>query len=69
MFGNNIDPAAEGRMLGNMLYHAALTSGLAMGYACLGQMALGGPTPKLTLTGWDIGLVVLDVATAMATKD
>ena len=69
MSANNIDPAAEGKMLGNTLYHAAVTSALAMGYARLGQMALGGQTPKLAFTGRDVGLVILDVAAAMATKD
>ena len=66
---SNIDPAKEGKTLANNIYHAAVTSGLAMGYARLGQMALGGPTPKLAFTGRDVGLVVLDVAAAMATKD
>ena len=69
MSSNNIDPAAEGKMLGNTLYHAAVTGGLAMGYARIGQMALGGQTPKLALTGRDVGMVVLDVAAAMVTKD
>ena len=69
MSTNNIDPAAEGKMLGNTLYHSAVTSGLAMGYARLGKMALGGATPKLDFTGRDVGLVVLNVAAAMATKD
>lgn len=69
MSSNSIDPAAEGKMLGNTLYHAAVTSGLAMGYARIGKMAMGGATPKLDFTGRDVGLVVLDVAAAMATKD
>ena len=50
MSANNIDPAAKGKMLGNTLYHSAVTSGLAMGYARLGKMALGGATPKLDFT-------------------
>ena len=47
----------------------AVTSALAMGYSKAGQMALGGPTPKLVFTVRDVGLVVLDVAAAMAIKD
>ena len=69
MSSNNIDPAAESKMLGNALYHSAVTGALAMSYARLGQMALGGPAPKLAFTGRDAGLVVLDVAAAMVTKD
>ena len=64
----NIDPAADGKMLANSIYHAAVTSALAMGYAKAGQMALGGLTPKLAFTGRYVGLVVLDVAAAMTTK-
>lgn len=56
-------------MLVNALYHAAVVSGIAVGYARLGKMALGGSPPKLDFTPRDIGMVVADVALAMATKD
>lgn len=56
-------------MLVNALYHSAVVSGLAMGYARIGKMAIGGPPPKLDFTPRDIGMVVVDVALAMATKD
>ena len=69
MASTNIDPAADGKILVNTLYHSAVTSVLAMGYARLGQMALGGPAPKLAFTARDVGMVVIDVAVAMATKD
>ena len=62
MSTGNIDPASKSKMLGNTIYHAAVTSGL-------GQMALGGQTTKFAFTGRDVGLVVLDVTAAMATKD
>ena len=62
-------PATDGKMLVNALYHSAVVSGLAMGYARLGKVAIGGPPPKLDLTPRDIGMVVVDVALAMATKD
>jgi len=40
-----------------------------MGYSRLGKMAIGGVPPKLDLTPRDMGMVVIDVALAMATKD
>lgn len=62
-------PATDGKMLVNALYHSAVVSGLAMGYARLGKMVIGGAPPKLDFTPRDIGMVVGDVALAMATKD
>ena len=40
-----------------------------MGYARLGKMVFKGTTPRLDFTGYDVGMVVLDVGLAMATKD
>ena len=62
-------PATDGKMLVNALYHSAIVSGLAAGYARLGKMAIGGRLPKLDFTHRDVGMVVVDVALAMATKD
>ena len=62
-------PATDGKMLVNALYHSAVVSGLAIGYARLGKVAIGGPPPKLDFTLRDIGMVVVHVALAMATKD
>ena len=59
----------DGKQLANLAYHAAIVSALAMGFARLGKMVLKGPTPKLDFTGFDAGMVVLDVGLAMATKD
>ena len=56
-------------MLVNTLYHSAVVSGLAAGYARLGKMAIGGSPPKLDFTIRDVGMVVVDVAFAMGTKD
>lgn len=61
-------PATDGKMVVNALYHAAVVSAIATGYARLGKMALGGSPPKLDFTARDLGLVVADVALAMATK-
>jgi len=61
--------ATDGKMLVNALYHSAVVSGLAMGYARLGKVAIGGPSPKLDFTPRDLGMVVVDVALALATKD
>ena len=62
-------PAADGKMFMNALYHSAVVSGITMGYARLGKMAMGGSTPKLDFTPRDVGMVIADIALAMATKD
>ena len=62
-------PVTDGKMLVNALYHSAVVSSLAMGYARLGKMVIGGAAPKLDFTPRDIGVIVIDVALAMATKD
>ena len=61
--------AIDGKTLVNALYHSAVVSGLAMGYARLGKVAFGGPAPKLDFTPRDIGMAVADVALALATRD
>ena len=61
--------SADSKQLVNAPYHSTVVSGLAVGYAKLGQMALKGPLPKLDFTPHDAGMVVLNVALAMATKD
>ena len=65
-------PATDGKMLLNALYHGAVVSGLAARYAWLGKMAIGvapPPPTKLDFTPRDVGMVVVNVALAMATKD
>ena len=66
-------PATDGKMIVKALYHSAVFSGLAMGYARLGKMATGvahpPPPPKLDFAPRDVGMVILDVALAMTTKD
>lgn len=62
-------PSTDGKMLVNALYHSAVVSGLAAGYSRLGKMVIGGASPKLDFTPRDVGMVVVDVALAMATKD
>ena len=59
----------SGKNISNNLYHAAVVSGLAIGYAKLGQMVFKGPMPRLDLTPRDVGMVVLDLSAAMATKE
>ena len=59
----------NGKMLVNDLYHAAVVGGLAIGYAKIGQMVFKGTLPKLDSTPRDVGLVVLDLSAAMASKD
>ncbi|MEW8615607.1 MAG: hypothetical protein AB2610_20820 [Candidatus Thiodiazotropha sp.] len=60
--------ATDGEMQVNALYHSAAAAGLAMGYAPLGKLAIAGRVPKLDFTHRDVGMVVVDVAFAMAIK-
>ena len=62
-------PATDVKMLVNALYHSAVVSGLAAGYVQLDKTAIGGSPPKLDFTPRNVGMVVVDVALAMATKD
>ena len=62
-------PATDVKMLVNAVYHSAVVSGLAAGYARLGKMAIGRSPPQLDFTLRDVGMVVVEVALAMATKD
>ena len=62
-------PATDGKMIVNALYHSAVISGLAIGYAQLGKMAMGGSPSKLDFAPHDVGMVILDIALAMTTKD
>ena len=62
-------PAADGKMIVNALFHSAVVSGPAMGYTLLGKLVIGGAPPKLDFTARDVGMVVVDVALVMATKD
>lgn len=61
--------STDGKMLANAAYHSAVVSGLALGYARLGKIAFKGAIPKLDYNVYDVGMVVLDVALAMLTKD
>ena len=51
-------PAIDEKMPVNALYHSAVVSGIAIGYAKLGKALMGGPTPKLDYSTRDIGMVV-----------
>ena len=59
----------DGKKLVNDLYHGAVVAGLSIGYAQLGKMIFKGPTLKLDFNAKDAGMVVADVAAAIATKD
>ena len=65
----NIDPAADGKMIVNQIYHGAVITALAMGYARLGKMAFGGAAPRLELTPRDAGMVVADITLSIVTRD
>ena len=62
-------PSTDGKQLANLAYHSAVVSGLAMGYATLGNKIVKGATPKLDFAPYDVGMVILDEGLAMATKD
>ena len=57
------------KAIANTVYHAALVSGFAIGYAKLAQMAIKGPLPKLDLTARDAGMMFMNVSFAILTKD
>ena len=59
-------PSTDGKQFANLAYHSAVVSGLAMGYA---KKIMKGATPKLDFAPYDVGMVILDVGLAMATKD
>lgn len=59
----------DGKMLATAAYHSAIVSGLAMSNARLSKMILKRATPKLDFIGYDVGMVVLDVAMMMATNE
>ena len=59
----------DGKQLANLAYHSAVISGQAMGYSQLGKKLLKGATPRLDFGAYDVGMVIVDVALAMATKD
>ena len=60
--------APDGKMLVNALCHSMVVCGSRVRYARLGKMETGGSSPKLDFTPRDVGMVVVDVALAMATK-
>ena len=62
-------PGADRKQLANSAYHAAVVSGLAIGFATLGNNIFKSATPKFDFAPYDIGMVVLDIGLAMATKD
>ena len=59
----------DGKKLVNELYHGAVVAGLSIGYAQLSKMIFKSPAPKLDFNVRDAGMLVADVAVAMATKD
>ena len=61
--------STEGKELVNAVYHAAVVTGLAIGYAKLGRMIVKGPAPKLDFSAYDVGMTVLDIGLSMATKN
>ena len=57
-------------MLENSIYHAAVVTGLAIGYAKFTKLRIKSTKPPwLTLDGYDTGIVILDVGLAMYMKD
>ena len=59
----------DGKVVANAMYHAALVSGLSIGFAKLTQMVIKGSLPKLDTTARDAGMMFLDVSLAILTKD
>ena len=59
----------DGKVIANTMYHAALVSGLSIGYAKLTQMAIKGSLPKLDTTARDAGMMFMNVSFTILTKD
>lgn len=63
-------PNINGKEIANTVYHAVVVSALAAGYSRLTKLIFTkAPTPRLAFNLEDIGMVTLDIALAMATKD
>ena len=60
-------PATDGKEIANALYHGAVISGPAIGYAQLRKLIVKVSAPKLDTTPQDIGMVVLYETLTMAT--
>ena len=62
--------AIDGKSIVNSLYHAAIISGLSMGYAQVSKMLLKVQSPKLEFSNaGNVVMVITDIGLAMATKD
>lgn len=53
----------------NTVYHAAVVSGLSIGFAQLSKMLIKATTPKLAPTPYDIGMNIVYVSSALMVKD
>ncbi len=53
----------------NDLYHSTVVASLAVGYARLTKMVLKQPTIKLDFNLQDMGMLIMNLGMAMATKD
>ena len=53
----------------NLAYHAAVLTGLTIGFAQLGKKIFKGNSPKLDFTANDMAMITGDVALAFATRD
>ena len=61
--------SADGKQIVNSLYHGAVISALAMGYAQLGKMFWKGSVPQLKFDVKDIAMITADITLATATHD
>ena len=60
----------DSKQIVNTLYHGAIVSGLAAGYAKLGKMVFGGTAPKIDITSpKELGMAVIDITLALVTQD
>ena len=55
------------KIIANTAYNAAVVCDPAVGYARLERMIIKDPVTKLDFTGYDTGMMILDVGLAMAT--
>jgi energy-converting hydrogenase Eha subunit G len=59
----------DGKAIVNTAYHAAIVAGLTIGIAKLTKMAFKAKLPSLDADVYDVGMLTLDIAGALALRD
>jgi hypothetical protein len=59
----------DGKIIGNLVYHAAVITALEIGYAQITNKIMKQAVPKLQLDGYNMAMLMLDTGLAIATRD